>query len=470
LTGLFGPGCQGAGDPWANGWVSNNSGLITNSFTPTASTNFDGANHLLTGGASYLDPSNILTGNQTVIGGYTLTYDAENRVSSSAIGGHTTTYVYDGNGHRVMKSTGTAATTYVYDAMNQLIAEYGTPSAVDTGTKYVSVDHLGSTRLVTDTSSPTPNQEICYDFLPFGELIPSGTDGRSGCYGSTATPLTQKFTGKERDAESGLDWFSGSVDQNNYDGTQFLGSAFASGRYFSSAQGRFTSPDMPLLDQDPSNPQSWNLYGYVRNNPLSNIDPTGRRGVTTTVDGKDSVGDNGDGQGCDAAKVAPTQNNQTPSDTNASDVAPQQVSTTAQSEPFSLTALYSGAKEFVRSSPFPITLSFGVGTPQTGNSIGPQINLAIIPKTRQVCLSVGLYVTTPGSAFVNASIGLLVHGPLDQAADVVSSFGVGGTLQKSVGVGYQVSSSSSGTLGGPSVGTLGVSASAGYGRCFTVGN
>ena len=30
------------------------------------------------------------------------------------------------------------------------------------------------------------------------------------------------------------------------------------------------------MDQDPSDPQSWNLYGYVRNNPLSFVDPTGR--------------------------------------------------------------------------------------------------------------------------------------------------------------------------------------------------
>jgi RHS repeat-associated protein len=55
-----------------------------------------------------------------------------------------------------------------------------------------------------------------------------------------------KFTGKERDAETGLDYFGA--------------------RYFSGAQGRFTSPDAPLADQHPEDPQSWNLYGYVRNN------------------------------------------------------------------------------------------------------------------------------------------------------------------------------------------------------------
>ena len=65
-----------------------------------------------------------------------------------------------------------------------------------------------------------------------------------------------RSTGKERDLETGLDYFGA--------------------RYMSSAQGRFTSPDAPFADQKPEDPQSWNLYGYVRNNPLRYTDPTGR--------------------------------------------------------------------------------------------------------------------------------------------------------------------------------------------------
>ncbi len=64
------------------------------------------------------------------------------------------------------------------------------------------------------------------------------------------------FTGKERDAETGLDYFGA--------------------RYLSAAQGRFTSPDAPFADQHTIDPQSWNLYVYVRNNPLKNTDPNGR--------------------------------------------------------------------------------------------------------------------------------------------------------------------------------------------------
>jgi len=67
--------------------------------------------------------------------------------------------------------------------------------------------------------------------------------------------FAEQFAGKERDAETGLHHFGA--------------------RYFSAAQGRFTSPDAPFLDQDPADPQSWNLYSYVRNNPLRYIDPTG---------------------------------------------------------------------------------------------------------------------------------------------------------------------------------------------------
>ena len=65
-----------------------------------------------------------------------------------------------------------------------------------------------------------------------------------------------RYTGKERDTESGLDYFGA--------------------RYYSSNMGRFSSPDPGgLLFQNPADPQSWNMYAYARNNPLSNVDPTG---------------------------------------------------------------------------------------------------------------------------------------------------------------------------------------------------
>ena len=57
---------------------------------------------------------------------------------------------------------------------------------------------------------------------------------------------------------------------------RLVGLDYFGARYFSAAQGRFTSPDEPFADQHPEDPQSWNMYGYVRNNPIKNTDPDGR--------------------------------------------------------------------------------------------------------------------------------------------------------------------------------------------------
>jgi RHS repeat-associated protein len=67
--------------------------------------------------------------------------------------------------------------------------------------------------------------------------------------------IRSRCTGKERDAESGLDYFGA--------------------RYFSGPQGRFTGADPALFPHDITDPQSWNKYVYTRNNPLRYVDPDG---------------------------------------------------------------------------------------------------------------------------------------------------------------------------------------------------
>lgn len=197
-------------------------------------------------------------GNLTGLSGFVFGYDGENR-QTTAVGGETAArYTYDGNGRRVQKvncPAGTSpctVTTYVYDAMGKLAAEYSTDPGTSPCTMcYLTADHLGSTRVMTDGA--TGAVVALHDYLPFGEEIPDGMGGRGVLYGM-ADPK-QKFTGKERDAETGLDYFGA--------------------RYYSGAQGRFTRADEPFNDQDPANPQSWNLYTYGRNNPLLYVDPTG---------------------------------------------------------------------------------------------------------------------------------------------------------------------------------------------------
>jgi len=56
---------------------------------------------------------------------------------------------------------------------------------------------------------------------------------------------------------------------------RLVGLDYFGARYYSGAQGRFSGADEPFADQDASDPQSWNLYAYVRNGPLIGVDPTG---------------------------------------------------------------------------------------------------------------------------------------------------------------------------------------------------
>ena len=196
-------------------------------------------------------------GNQTGNGGSILLYDAEGRLAQDTdppgLGGGQMQYRYDGNGNRVEKiGLDGPGTVYVYDAQNRLAAEYSsiTP-AMGCSTCYLSVDHLGSTRMVTDQSGSVISR---HDYVPFGEEIASGVAGRLSVW-NISDSIGQKFTGKERDSETGLDYFGV--------------------RYYGSSLGRFTSPDLSNLSVDFWLPQTWNRYSYGVSNPLSIVDRNG---------------------------------------------------------------------------------------------------------------------------------------------------------------------------------------------------
>jgi RHS repeat-associated protein len=114
---------------------------------------------------------------------------------------------------------------------------------------------LGTTRVVTDRDGVVKERT---DYAPFGTTILSSAGSwRLGYAGYTGDAgVRQKFTGKERDVETGLDYFGA--------------------RYMSSAQGRFTSPDPAFESEILDYPQTWNRYGYVYSNPLRFTDPDGR--------------------------------------------------------------------------------------------------------------------------------------------------------------------------------------------------
>ncbi|MBS1813668.1 MAG: hypothetical protein JSS87_02210 [Acidobacteria bacterium] len=120
-------------------------------------------------------------------------------------------------------------------------------AADDASIRYYASDHLGTAQMELSAGGwPVSKSE----FAPFGQELsdPSITTNR------------YKFTGKERDAESGLDYFGA--------------------RYYASTVGRWMSPDWsPEVEAIPfailTAPQTLNLYSYVLNNPLSKDDPDG---------------------------------------------------------------------------------------------------------------------------------------------------------------------------------------------------
>jgi RHS repeat-associated protein len=126
----------------------------------------------------------------------------------------------------------------------------GTPIA---DVRWIVADQLGTPRMIFDQSGSLAGASR-HDYLPFGEELTGQIGGRTTQQGYTGDSTRQKFTQKERDIETGLDYFLA--------------------RYYSSTQGRFTSVD--LAGPDLANPQTLNMYEYSLNNPLRYTDPTGR--------------------------------------------------------------------------------------------------------------------------------------------------------------------------------------------------
>lgn len=125
-------------------------------------------------------------------------------------------------------------------------------------TRFYLADQVGTTQMELSSGGWPVWQGW---FTPFGqEIVGGGTQTVLGNVPSDGTDNRYKFTGKERDAESGLDYFGA--------------------RYYASNMGRWMSPDWSVKEEPVpyaklDDPQSLNLYGYVLNNPLSKADPDG---------------------------------------------------------------------------------------------------------------------------------------------------------------------------------------------------
>lgn len=200
-------------------------------------------------------------GNMTNEGIKCFTYNDANkltRVSRCANNQTIAEYVYDYNGQRLIKknfSDGTLNNTVIswsksfetkavvggatetinyYFANNELLAKKNN----DGSKVFFHNDHLGSNSLTTNQWGSEVEVSI---FDPWGRVL------------SGATQSKFKFTGQEKDTETGLNYYGA--------------------RYYNAELKRFTQPDTLL--QNVYDPQLLNRYAYARNNPLKYTDPTG---------------------------------------------------------------------------------------------------------------------------------------------------------------------------------------------------
>jgi len=247
-------------DPWGNlttisGVSSAYTGCTQESLNMSATTK----NQLqdLNNGYVYDSAGNLI--NIPAIGAYT--FDAENHLVSA--GG--LAYLYDGDGKRVAKAPSNTPTQpnyiYWYGAGSDILEETdgagnilyrdfyfngmrvarAEPDWVD----HFAYDALGNTRMVYGDGDPDGGFS---DYYPFG--------GERSIPATNAVNVRFKFTGKERDNESGLDNFGA--------------------RYMAGTMERFMSADpFTVTPGRVIDPQQLNLYANVRNNPLTHIDPTG---------------------------------------------------------------------------------------------------------------------------------------------------------------------------------------------------
>ena len=209
-------------------------------------------------------------GNMLCTGGATMyAYDAESELATTVSG---TGYLYDGDGNRVEKfsplppAAATNGTLYWYGGLGILTETdlAGNPQSdyiffdgervarrdLTASTKpvyYYFSNQIHSTAIVTDANGSVQDDS---DYYPFG--------GEVALMSNLANHY--KFAGKERDAETGLDYFGA--------------------RYYSNTMGRWITPDydtkavgVPYADF--TNPQTLNLYGYVFNNPITRVDKDG---------------------------------------------------------------------------------------------------------------------------------------------------------------------------------------------------
>jgi RHS repeat-associated protein len=196
-------------------------------------------NRITNAGMSY-DAS----GNLTSMPGLTMTYDTDNRMYSNSSGD---SYLYDAAGQRVKKTNGATTALYFYGVDGKLLYDWPNGYSLYFGNKLIFNSSQGSDRtaVVTDRLGSVVKKDLYSDsrYFPYGDEASATQQNRP------------KFATYYRDGSTALD--------------------YAQQRYYASTLGRFTTPDPYQASGGPADPQSWNRYAYVQNDPVNFNDPSG---------------------------------------------------------------------------------------------------------------------------------------------------------------------------------------------------
>ncbi len=205
------------------------------------------------------DNNGNLTSFTDALGTTTYTWNARNRLTAISGPSLSASFVYDGLGRRTSKTINSTTTGFWYDGADVFAELSGsTPTAIyirslnidepfirkqSSGDEFYQTDALGSALALTDS---TGSSGTTYTYEPFGKTTKTGTSSNAF-----------EYTGREED------------------GTGLL---YYRARYYRPQIQRFLGEDPLELDSGDTN-----LYGYVRNNPMNLIDPTGLTWETNTM-------------------------------------------------------------------------------------------------------------------------------------------------------------------------------------------
>ncbi|MGO8788442.1 MAG: RHS repeat-associated core domain-containing protein [Terriglobia bacterium] len=223
-------------------------GCVTFSYNPNTNTN-----QITTSGYSY-DPAGNLIGD----GMYTYQWDAEAHLTAVYQSGNVVSLnTYNALGQRVEDIASTNTTDEAYGAGGDLLLRYTGDSNSRSfvpfngrllaeyycgGMIFDHPDEIGSATTATDCTGNNLQERLYY---PFGEFWT----------GVGSLGIHQEF--------AQLPDYDAETDQYNTPNRHY------------SPMGRWMSPDPDNTGADPSDPQTWDAYAYVRNNPTSLADPSG---------------------------------------------------------------------------------------------------------------------------------------------------------------------------------------------------